>query len=238
MAKNVMGIMTQTDAEAMVEEMLAFERGEVIRESQEEPAPIDEAALQKRPVDPGKPHTEAHLRDVLVDAQMRLAGASNFGYALVKAGEWEEGVRRGFEGEMDGIISRLQGVYSKLESDAYFEHPLTEAAGKSFWDYLVGAQEAFLNDAAKAIKKLAGGYAESVKVVRARSAVWLEYKGQDRSDMDMEATISMIVKEPDIHLHMDVKSVMHASWTREVQYKSGQLTTDNVVNLFQEAFGR
>jgi hypothetical protein len=115
---------------------------------------------------------------------------------------------------------------------------LDEASGKSFWDYLVGAQEAFLNDAAKAIKKLAGGYAESVKVVHGRTAVWLEYKGQDRSDMDMEATITMIVIEPDIHLDMDVRSVMHANWKREAKYKSGQLTIENVVNLFQEAFGR
>lgn len=114
---------------------------------------------------------------------------------------------------------------------------LDEAAqSMSFWDYLIGAQEEFLRAAARLIKREAGGHAESVTVKRGRSVAWLEYKGQDRSDMDLEWTVSLIVKEPDVDVHVDADSVSGRS-KRDVSYKIGVLTPDDILRLFQNSFG-
>lgn len=83
--------------------------------TEEQRAELAEVAYKRQPVHPGKPYTEAHLREVMLDAQMRLAGASWFGHALTKAGVWDEQTRRNFEHEMDNLIGQLQDIYSELD---------------------------------------------------------------------------------------------------------------------------
>lgn len=139
-----------------------------------------------------------------------------------------------YERKLPEAMAGGQDADEQVETDG---EELTEAAGKSFFDFLIGAQEAFLKDVAKGIKKVAGGHAESVNVKRAKSAVWLEYKGQDRSDMDLEVVFSLVVKEPSTTVYIDVKGVQ-SSGKRDASFRTGQLTTDVVVGMFREAFGR
>ena len=93
-------VMTTAEAQGMVEEVRGYE--------------LAEARLNKRPVDPGKPYTQAHLREVLVDAQMRLAGAANFGHALVLAGEWTEADFDAFDSDCSDAAMRVQSLYRNL----------------------------------------------------------------------------------------------------------------------------
>ena len=114
---------------------------------------------------------------------------------------------------------------------------LAEAGNQSFYDYLVDAQENFLRDSAKLIKKVAGGHAEVLTVKRSRSTCWLEYRGQDRSDMDLEWTASLIVREPDVTVYVDVRSVARGNSKRDADYKAGVLSPDDVLRLFLGSFG-
>ena len=84
-----------------------------------------------------------------------------------------------------------------------------------------------------------GGHAEQVTVKRGRSVVWLEYEGQDRSDIDLSLHISAVYGHdwPEVVLHFDGKSASGGKIEREMRMAGGQLTSDVVLSLFMEYFG-
>ena len=117
---------------------------------------------------------------------------------------------------------------------------IVEAAEKndsSLWGYLVNAEVAFLKEAAKLIKKEAGGHAEKVEVKRGRSVAWLEYEGQDRSDMDMDFVAHLGIFENSAKLYVRGKKVSRGSYDEEKTYALGALTTNDVLLVFREHFG-
>jgi len=115
-------------------------------------------------------------------------------------------------------------------------------SGRTWADFEGDALEMFCKEVAAGIKKLAGGHAESVNVERSRNTVWVEYKGQNRSDFDLEWQGSLVTGTGDGH-----EVLINASWKaadglqrveRDVRMRAGMVTAQNVVNLFAEAFGR
>jgi len=115
-------------------------------------------------------------------------------------------------------------------------------SGRTWADFEGDALEEFHKEAVAGIKKLAGGHAESVNVVRSRSTSWVEYKGQNRSDFDMEWQGSLITGTGDGH-----EVLMNTSWKaadglqrvdRDVRGKAGVIMVQNLVDLFAEAFGK
>lgn len=124
------------------------------------------------------------------------------------------------------------------------EQKLSEASGsgRTWADFEADALEMFHKEVAAGVKKLAGGHAESVKVVRSHSTSWVEYKGQNRSDIDLDWHGSLITGTGDGH-----EVLMNTSWKaadglqrvdRDIRGKAGVITVQNVVDLFAEAFGK
>lgn len=76
---------------------------------------LTEAQYLKRGARYPKPYTEKHLREILVDCQMRLSGAADFGHGLVHDKVWDESDRRDFESEMEDAINTIREVYRHLD---------------------------------------------------------------------------------------------------------------------------
>lgn len=113
--------------------------------------------------------------------------------------------------------------------------------GRTWAEYEADALMAFLDDVAKGIKSMAGGHAESVKVVRARPHIRIEYKGQNRSNIDMEWSgyITPGLANHEVWVNVDFKVADGGmSMSREVRLKSGTATPQILVNLFAVAFGK
>ena len=114
-----------------------------------------------------------------------------------------------------------------------------EAAGKSFYDYQLDAEEYFLQDVAPLIKHIAGGHAEKIKVQRGRSVAWLEYQGQDRSDLDMSCTISITtvnIKNNKAFWHIDGTKVFGGAFAEDIEIALGALTPELVAAKFAQYF--
>lgn len=79
----------------------------------QESVELGEAFLRRPPKYP-KPYTEKHMRQILVDAQMRLSGALTLGYGLVHDNEWDEEDRERFDDKLSDIIADLQSLYSHM----------------------------------------------------------------------------------------------------------------------------
>jgi hypothetical protein len=114
-------------------------------------------------------------------------------------------------------------------------------SGRTWADFEGDALEEFHKEVAAGIKKLAGGHAESVEAERSRSTSWVSYKGQNRSDIDLEWTGTLITGTKDGAV------LASTSWKaadglkrveREVRGRSGEITAQTFVDLFEEAFGR
>jgi len=116
---------------------------------------------------------------------------------------------------------------------------LEEAAGKSFYDYLGDASENFLKSAIKPIKKVAGSHAEKVMVMRRRNTSWLEYTGQDRSDMDIRFSAYVLPGDGfDAILTISGMDGYGKHIEKDVRTKAGQLDADMIVGHFRDVFGR
>jgi hypothetical protein len=70
------------------------------------------ATYNKRKVQFPKPYTQDHLRDILIDIQMRLAGTQDF-VRMVKSLDKEE--QRGFDKLSQSILYKIQDLYEDLE---------------------------------------------------------------------------------------------------------------------------
>jgi|GEM_PF-5268244 len=138
------------------------------------------------------------------------------------------------------MFSMLRKLAAESDERSFGEM-LAEASGgdKAYSFYVNKAHEMFLNEVAKGIKKVAGGKAERVDV-KGRSVVWLEYYGQDSSDMDLEFNCSLIDKAPDVTVHWDVRSAYTGAGKDEgsMTKREGVLKPSDVVALFSEKFGR
>lgn len=115
---------------------------------------------------------------------------------------------------------------------------LSESEKGSYGRYLVNADAAFLNAAAKKIKKLAGSRAERVEVKKGRTSAWIEYIGTDRSDFDLEwwAHVVMGREWPQVTVHIERKTI-HGKHSREVKTTQGMLTVDEFVRYFAHDAG-
>jgi len=118
---------------------------------------------------------------------------------------------------------------------------LTEASMRgTFASYLSQAEKAFLKVAVKEIKKIAGGYAESVTVKQGRpgGVVWLEYKGQDRSDIDLEFTASLMLTQPtELTVQWDARSATRGKQDGYSKHSIGQATPGIIVQAWKAQFG-
>lgn len=77
------------------------------------PALAESEYLKRPPRYPG-PYTEQRLREILVDCQMRLAGAIQFAHGLVSGGVWKKDDHASFEREIDDAVKTVQDVYQDL----------------------------------------------------------------------------------------------------------------------------
>jgi hypothetical protein len=113
------------------------------------------------------------------------------------------------------------------------------AESKSWYDYELEAQKAFLLDLAKQIREVAGGHAETVEVKRGRSVVWLEYEGQDLADLDMQWRCHMVtdVEPHTVGFYWTGKSVNKGDFDGDAKYKTGEFTVDHALAHFKAAFG-
>jgi hypothetical protein len=125
----------------------------------------------------------------------------------------------------------------KHVSESVEEAEISEAPQNVLSDFLAGGEQMFLQAVAKEIKKVARGYAEKVDVKRSGSTVWLEYKGQDHSDMDFEWVAHVtVVGHPKATLHIQATPI-HGRTSRTVKSMVGALSVQNVVDQFQQDFG-
>lgn len=114
---------------------------------------------------------------------------------------------------------------------------LEEARGgmRPFIEYERDALEAFLNEAAKLIKNEARGHAEFVGAKRSGAAIWLEYKGQDRLDVDLRVVFHINPVDHKVNVAMHVEQLRNDR-TTNAEYFSGEFTPDKLLDLFNLQF--
>lgn len=110
----------------------------------------------------------------------------------------------------------------------------------TYADFVYAGDQQFLEAVAKLIKKMAGGHAERVQVVRSGGrSPFLVYEGQDGGDMDLELTISLYpTSHSDVKLTWFGKSVMRGNISDEATFKWGMLTPAQAASVFSGLFGR
>jgi hypothetical protein len=113
------------------------------------------------------------------------------------------------------------------------------AEGDRTWvEYEMDAHEAFFKDVLRKLKEVAGGHLKEASTKRGRSVVWLEYTGQDLSDIDLEWHCHLVPSQVfDITLYWEARSAMNGPSKGSVPFKSGLLTVDKVVGVFKDSFG-
>ena len=113
------------------------------------------------------------------------------------------------------------------------------ASGKTYSEFMEAASAAFLGQAMPDIKGLTGDHAEVVKIGGSSRSRWLEYKGQDRSDIDLELIIHLFpTSASDVTVICSGRSAERGRLDESRRMKWGQLTPQTIVNLFLEQFGR
>ncbi len=137
----------------------------------------------------------------------------------------------------------LGGILQEMRDQAGIEESLTEASGMrgTFAEYLGRAEKAFLNAAAKEIKKIAGARAENVAVKQGRPGgpPWLDYEGQDKSDIDLEFTASLTMSQPNkITIHWNSRSAYTGRDKGRIEDSIGQATPGAIVQAWLSKFGR
>lgn len=110
----------------------------------------------------------------------------------------------------------------------------------TYADFVYAGDQQFLAAVAKLIKKMAGGHAERVEVVRQSGrSPFLVYEGQDGGDMNLELIIHIFpFSQSDVKVGWFGKSVMRGNISDEASFKWGELTPATVANIFSGLFGR
>lgn len=110
-------------------------------------------------------------------------------------------------------------------------------ASRSYLDYLRKAEAAFLKQAANLIKKFVGSRGD-VRVHEGVAVTFLEYKGVDRSDLELEIMISISsVNHHTTKVFVSSKSPFSGAEGYDVRVKNGNLTTKRILDMFVDAFG-
>lgn len=109
-------------------------------------------------------------------------------------------------------------------------------ADATYAAFEVEAQALFLDRVAPRIKKLAGGHMQALRVVR-DSTAWLEYRGEDLSDLPLEWAVTLVPKGNAVAIHAWGSRAGKAFPDLRVELASGVLRPSLVVDLFGNAFG-
>lgn len=135
------------------------------------------------------------------------------------------------------MLTTLKQLASESENVS-FQEVLAEAKGRSFADFQKKAMSDFLRSAIPRIKKIAGNKAERVEVSGVTVPL-LKYEGQDMSDMDLKVVMSIVpMQDFRVELMHWYESAMDGKKKGTISTKTGLLTTDTLVQTFQNAFGR
>lgn len=112
-----------------------------------------------------------------------------------------------------------------------------QGGGRAFYDFQKAAEENFLKEVAKTLKKTMGGHAEKIDVKGDRLP-FLTYKGQNMSDMDADLTVSMSPME-DFQVKVSIWGdvVGHGNVARDKVMKSGVATPEIVAAMVGEILG-
>jgi hypothetical protein len=130
------------------------------------------------------------------------------------------------------INLKLEALRRQLEGSE-----LVEAKDSSFASFLMDAELAFLTGVAQGLKKALGTKLETVKVNRGVSAVYLEVKGEDLSDMSVDLTVSMFHSGGyDAKLFITGTSAMKGGIDVDRHMKIGVLTVELAIKAVMEQF--
>jgi hypothetical protein len=150
-------------------------------------------------------------------------------------------------GQNDQLLEAIKGTITgdssegryarKVLGEDFGQSILQESLEGTYAAYLAKADEMFFKKAVEKIKKIAGGYAEEV-YVGGRGFKFLSYKGQDRSDLDLEFTASLTHKGSDVIVHYNAKSAQMGTKSGKQSFKLGTLKPDHIVSIWREYFGR
>lgn len=135
---------------------------------------------------------------------------------------------------------RLQELMEAMRGEVGVVQEADLGMKGTFAAYLSQAEKAFLEAAAEQIKKIAGGHAEKVSVVQdgPTTLAFLYYKGQDRSDEDMDfsATVTTL-KYPNAIISMEWMTVRDGRGKRDANGPAGTLRPEVIVDQFKGIFG-
>lgn len=109
---------------------------------------------------------------------------------------------------------------------------ISAGANTPFKDYLRQAEEDFLKDVEKGIKKVVGNKVKTS--IKGGSVVWLEGSGVNSSDHEVTFMMHVIPKaEFDVKLFIKFEDVMRGKSSDEVPFKTGTLTPASAVDVFK-----
>ncbi|OHD24506.1 MAG: hypothetical protein A2Y38_07210 [Spirochaetes bacterium GWB1_59_5] len=133
-------------------------------------------------------------------------------------------------------IEKNTGLWSKMTDTS--RHRVANLAG-TYADYVYEGDDKFLRAAAKSIRRVAGGHAERVEVVRQKGrSPYLVYEGQDGADMNLELTFHVFpTSASQVKVGWFGTSVLRGRVSDDANYNWGELTPDTLVNIFSGLFG-
>jgi len=99
------------------------------------------------------------------------------------------------------------------------------------------AHALFLDQVAALIRKVAGKHAQQVRVVRERSVAWLDYTGEDQSDMPLEFMVTMVAKGATVVAHVSGSRAGRSYPDQRYELPSGVMTPRFVATEFVKLFG-
>lgn len=115
---------------------------------------------------------------------------------------------------------------------------LSEAAADTYASALLDTDVAFLEKVAAILKKRLGKKFEELRVHRGVSTVFLAFKGQDKGDIDIDGFVALSTQSwTDVNVVLDAKHAMRGRIDREVPFKTGVLTPENVADIVAAEFG-
>jgi len=128
------------------------------------------------------------------------------------------------------INLKLEAIRTQLEGN------LTEASKDSYANALDAADESFLTGVSKLLKKALGNKVELV-VKRGNSTAWLEGKGVDSSDLEIDFVLSLGLKGPyDAELYFTGNHAMNGKLDSDRKFKTGELTHDVAAKVVLQYF--
>lgn len=132
-------------------------------------------------------------------------------------------------------MGRLSEMISDLRAET---HKVSGMSG-TYADFVYQGEQLFLEAVAKIIKRIAGGHAKSIRVTKDRGRTpFLQYEGEDRSDIGMVFTLHLLASSPnDVVLSWFGKSDMTGRFNGKRKFAWGQLTPDEAATPFREVFG-